>query len=178
LDTGRQLKVDTKASAPEVTADGASFVSLDKDGKLRGCIGSIGAHRPLIIDVAENAFRAAFKDSRFKPLVSDEIAKHEIVLTVSVLSPQAPINFTDETDLVSQLRPGTDGVVLQEGGRRGVFLPVVWESLPEPAKFLRNLKRKAGLSEDYWSDSLLAWRYVTETVSSEALPDPRAIWTD
>ncbi len=178
LDTGRQLKVDTKSSAPEVTADGASFVSLDKDGKLRGCIGSIGAHRPLIIDIAENAFRAAFKDSRFKPLTAEEIEKHEIVLTVSVLSPQVPIDFSGEADLVSQLRPGRDGVVLQEEGRRGVFLPVVWESLPEPADFVRNLKRKAGLPEDYWSDSLRAWRYVTEIVSSEALPDPRAIWTD
>lgn len=178
LDTGHPVQVDSSASAPEMLADGASFVSLDKDGKLRGCIGSIGAHRPLIVDVVENAFGAAFKDSRFKPLTADEIEKHEIALTVSVLSPQVPIDFSDEADLVSQLRPGKDGVVLQEGQRRGVFLPVVWNSLPEAADFVRNLKRKAGLPEDYWSDSLRAWRYVTETVSNQALPDPRAVWTD
>lgn len=178
LGNGRQLGVKTAGSAAAVTANGASFVSLDKDGKLRGCVGSIGAWRPLIEDVAENAVRAAFKDSRFKPLTQDEIDNHHLALTVSVLSPQAPIGFSDEADLIAQLRPGVDGVVLQEGKQRGVFLPVVWEQVPEPATFLKHLKRKAGLAEDYWSDSLRAWRYVTETVSSESLPDPRAVWQD
>ncbi|MDP6174127.1 MAG: AmmeMemoRadiSam system protein B, partial [Rhodospirillales bacterium] len=177
LDTRQPLKLDPKAWVPEVAANGASFVTIDKDGQLRGCIGSISAHRPLVVDVAENAFRAAFKDTRFKPVEAREIQEHNMSLTVSVLSPQAPMQFSGEADLVSQLRPEVDGVILQEGQQRGVFLPTVWESLPEPVNFLRNLKRKAGLPEDYWSDTLKAWRYVTETVSSESLPDPKSVWS-
>ena len=155
---------------------GACFVSLNKDNQLRGCIGSIQAWRPLITDVAENACKAAFQDRRFKKLTKTEIEKNAIAMSISVLSPQTLLSFKDEAEFLSQLQPGIDGIVLQEGKRRGVFLPVVWEQLPEPEKFLSHLKRKAGLEEDYWSDTIQAWRYVTEGVYSEDLPPEAPLW--
>ena len=105
-----------------------------------------------------------------------EITDNQITMSISVLSPQVPMTFEDEADLVSQLRSGVDGVVLQDGKKRGVFLPVVWESLPEPRKFFNNLKRKAGYPEDHWSPTIKAWRYVTESVYSKDLPTDAPLW--
>ena len=176
LDKTGPLKIDMNKFPPALKRDTACFVSLDKDGKLRGCIGSIQAWRPLITDVAENACKAAFQDTRFKQLTMQEITDNQITMSISVLSPQVPMTFEDEADLVSQLRSGVDGVVLQDGKKRGVFLPVVWESLPEPRKFFNNLKRKAGYPEDHWSPTIKAWRYVTESVYSKDLPTDAPLW--
>jgi len=176
LDGGKQMRLDMTDYAPPLRENGACFVTLNKDGNLRGCIGSIQAHRPLLTDAAENAGRAAFHDSRFKPLVVRELTEHHVTMHISVLSPQVPITFSTEVDLVSQLRPGIDGVVLQDKGQRGVFLPAVWEQLPEPQRFFTHLKRKAGLTEDHWSETVKAWRYVTEGVSSEELKDAGDFW--
>ncbi|NQV55426.1 MAG: AmmeMemoRadiSam system protein B [Rhodospirillales bacterium] len=171
-------KLDVRLdSFPKVLSENrACFVTLEKEGKLRGCIGSVQAHQPLIADVAENACRAAFQDPRFSPLAWDELKASHISMHLSVLSPQVPMHYTSEADLVSQLRPGIDGVVLTDQGKRGVFLPVVWGSLPEPDKFFRKLKLKAGLAEDHWSGSVRAWRYTTEGVSSDDLPDAAEFW--
>lgn len=162
--------------APELRAQGATFVTLEKNGKLRGCIGSVIAHRPLIDDVAENATRAAFEDPRFPPLTLDDIKAHRIDIHISILSPQTPMSFQSEADLLSQIRPQRDGLVLQDQGRRGVFLPSVWESLPDARAFLNHLKRKAGLPESHWSDTVQVWRYVTEEVRSEHLPADVILW--
>ena len=153
--------------APELQAEGAAFVTLKRTGALRGCIGSPRAWRPLIEDVADNAFRAAFRDPRFPPLSPSERAGLEISL--SILGPPEEIAFASEEELIAALRPGEDGVILEEGKRRGLFLPAVWESLPEPAEFLRHLKRKAGLPPDHWSDSLRAFRFPAIAIS--ASPD-------
>ncbi|MEE2761542.1 MAG: AmmeMemoRadiSam system protein B [Pseudomonadota bacterium] len=173
----KQMHLDMTDYAPPLRENGACFVTLNKDGNLRGCIGSIQAHRPLLTDAAENSGRAAFRDSRFKPLVARELTEHHVTMHISVLSPQVPIIFSSEVDLVSQLRPGIDGVVLQDKGKRGVFLPVVWEQLPEPQIFFTHLKRKAGLPADHWSETVEAWRYVTEGVSSEELVDAGNFWS-
>ena len=170
------LRINLASFPKELQDHGACFVTLNKDGKLRGCIGSIQAWRPLVTDVAENACKAAFQDTRFPNLSAQELTDSDISLHISVLSPQSPMSFSSEEDLVSQLRPGVDGIVLVEGKKRGVFLPVVWESLPEPQKFLNHLKRKAGLPEDYWSDTLQAFRYATRGVSSEDLPEGTNLW--
>jgi len=162
--------------APELSRDGASFVTLERDGKLRGCIGSIMPHRPLLNDVAENGCHAAFQDRRFQPLTLDEIAQHRVDIHISVLSPQIKMSFTSEADLLAQIRPGRDGLVLQDQNRRGVFLPVVWESLPDPKQFLAHLKRKAGLPESHWSDTVQVWRYVTEEVRSETFAPDINLW--
>lgn len=142
-------------------AERASFVTLTIDHQLRGCIGVLEAIRSLVVDVAANAFAAAFEDRRFAPLAAGEYPR--LTIHISVLSPPAAMSFVSEADLLRQLRPMADGLVLEEQGYRGTFLPSVWETLPEPREFLRHLKRKAGLPEDYWTASLRVSRYTTES---------------
>lgn len=141
---------------------GASFVTLEIGKQLRGCIGSLEAYQPLIQDVAQNAYSAAFRDSRFYPLTEEEYPK--ITKHISVLSQPVPIQFASEEDLLSQLHPRLDGLILSDRGCRGTFLPAVWESLPTPESFLRHLKLKAGLPEDYWSNTIKVEKYTTEIV--------------
>jgi AmmeMemoRadiSam system protein A len=162
LQTGKPLKINLADYPAELTELRATFVTLHINHGLRGCVGVLEAIRPLAEDIAENAFAAAFKDSRFPPLATREFKDLEIHL--SILTPAEPISFTSEQDLVAQLQPGMDGLVLQEGRRRGTFLPSVWEQLPEPEQFLWHLKQKAGLAPDYWSDNIRIYRYYTEII--------------
>ena len=162
LQTGRPLKVNLTDFPVELTEHRATFVTLHKHHQLRGCIGMLEAVRPLAEDIAENAFLAAFKDPRFPPLADDEFGELEIHL--SILTPAEPVSFTSEQDLITQLQPGIDGLILEEGLRRGTFLPSVWEQLPEPEQFLRHLKQKAGLAPDYWSENIRIYRYRTEMI--------------
>lgn len=141
----------------------ACFVSLRLENELRGCIGSLEPHRPLLLDVAYNAFAAAFHDPRFTPLQAVEFAALEI--EISVLSPPVPLNFASESDLLEQLRPGVDGLILTTPGHSGTFLPSVWESLPNPTAFLAQLKRKAGLETTFWSADIQVQRYTSESFS-------------
>lgn len=140
----------------------ASFVTLHVAGALRGCIGTLEARAPLIEDVAENARAAAFRDPRFPALSRAEFTRLD--LHISVLGQPEAMQFANEQDLITQLRPGIDGLILEESGRRGTFLPSVWEQLPQPAEFVRQLKRKAGLSPDYWSGTVQISRYTTESI--------------
>lgn len=139
---------------------GACFVTLTQSGKLRGCIGSLEARRPLVDDVKANALAAAFKDPRFAPLSSSEFNVTQI--EVSLLSPLSRIEVRDEEHAAAQLEPGVDGIVLECGARRGTFLPQVWENLREPRSFLTELKRKAGLPADFWSGEMRLYRYRVE----------------
>jgi AmmeMemoRadiSam system protein A len=139
----------------------ASFVTLNIADRLRGCIGRLEATRPLVEDLADNAFSAAFRDPRFPPLSALEYT--QIALHVSILSPATELEFNDQADLVRRIRPGIDGLILIEGSHRGTFLPSVWESLPEPREFIAQLKVKAGLPADYWSDRIKVLRYTTES---------------
>jgi len=139
---------------------GASFVTLSIDGELRGCIGSLEAQRPLIEDISRNAYAAAFQDPRFPPLSKAECPLLHI--HISILSPPVAMAFSSEADLLQQLQPHVDGLILESrDGHRGTFLPTVWQSLPDPRVFLRQLKLKAGLSADYWSDNLQVYHYTT-----------------
>lgn len=164
LQTGKPLKINLADYPAELLEPRATFVTLHKNRQLRGCIGVLEAIRLLAEDIAENAFSAAFKDSRFPPLEAQEFKDLEIHL--SLLTSAEPIPFTSEQDLVAQLLPGIDGLILQEGHRRGTFLPSVWETLPKPRQFLSHLKQKAGLPPDYWSDRIRIFRYRTETISN------------
>ncbi|MEE9493812.1 MAG: AmmeMemoRadiSam system protein A [Gammaproteobacteria bacterium] len=162
LETGKSFQPENSPlTSARLQKPTASFVTLKKNGNLRGCIGSLEARRPLIKDVAENAFSAAFRDPRFTPLTREEYT--DIELSISVLTPAEPMQFLSEKDLISQLQPGLDGLVLEDKGNRGTFLPAVWSALPEPADFLQELKKKAGLPADYWSDTLQISRYQTES---------------
>lgn len=136
----------------------ASFVTLRIADELRGCIGTAFARCPLIEDLSHNAFMAAFHDPRFAPLSAAEFAATSV--EVSVLSPPAPFAFRDENELLSRLVPGRDGLILEDGGRRGLFLPQVWDSLPDPVEFLRYLKQKAGLPGGPLGPGVRAQRFV------------------
>jgi len=162
LKTGRPLSVNLADLPPKLTENRATFVTLEKNHQLRGCIGMLEAVRSLAEDIAENAFAAAFKDPRFPPLQTDEFDQLEIHL--SILSTPEILSFSSQQDLLSQLKPGIDGLILQEGYRRGTFLPSVWEQLPAPSQFLKHLKQKAGFSPDYWSDNLQVLRYRVEGI--------------
>lgn len=141
----------------------ACFVTLESEGRLRGCIGSLDAHRPLGHDLVLNAVSSAMHDYRFEPLRPDEPVK----ISVSVLSLLKPLIVDSESELLSVLQPGIDGVVFQAGARRSTFLPVVWQSLVRPDEFMAELKRKAGLPGNYWSDAVRIWRYHTESFGEE-----------
>ena len=141
----------------------ASFVTLTKTNELRGCIGSLQAHLPLVLDVINNARAAAFSDPRFLPVTIKEL--DAIKIHISVLSEAEPMHFTSEANLLEQIRPGIDGLILEDDDRHGTFLPSVWESLPTPEQFLQHLKLKANLPAGYWSDSIKVSRYTTESFS-------------
>jgi AmmeMemoRadiSam system protein B/AmmeMemoRadiSam system protein A len=143
--------------APWLCQAGATFVTLTKDGALRGCIGSLQATRALGTDVAENAIAAAFRDPRFPPMSAEEWLR--VRVEVSLLSPPKPMRFGDEADLYEQLRPGEDGVILEAEGRRATYLPQVWESIPDKRMFMRELARKAGLRDDARLARCKVYRY-------------------
>lgn len=161
LDTGRPGTLDLAAEAPALQVPRAAFVTLERKRRLRGCIGHLEATQPLALDVSDNAFAAAFQDPRFPPLALAELAP--LSIKVSVLTPAVELAFADEVELLAQLVPGSDGLILADAGRRGTFLPAVWEQLPAPEDFLRRLKEKAGLRPDHWSDAMRVWRYRTES---------------
>ncbi len=158
------LEMDSENYPWSLQQERATFVTLhSRDGNLRGCIGTLEPRRPLISDVAHNAFSAAFRDPRFPPLTEAEYVG--VSIEVSVLSPPEPIEAATEEALLRQLRPGVDGLILEAGGHRATFLPSVWESLPQPQEFVSALKRKAGIVANT-PDSLTCLRYTTESFSS------------
>ena len=160
LQYDQPLSVNVKDYAEALQQHGACFVTLTINEQLRGCIGTLEAYRPLVEDLAANAFAAAFRDPRFAPLNEHEYPQLEY--HISVLNPAEDFPVRDEQDLLQQLRPGIDGLILEEGFHRATFLPSVWESLDKPEEFLRHLKMKAGLYSDYWSDSMNFKRYTVQ----------------
>lgn len=146
--------------APWLQEPGASFVTLRQAGELRGCMGSVEVRRLLLDDIKANAVAAAFRDPRFAPLQHEEWVQSKV--EVSILSPLEPMCFKDETHALGLLQPGVDGVVLRVGGHVSTFLPQVWDSLPQARDFMAHLKRKAGLSADFWSDEVQLMRYTVE----------------
>lgn len=151
---GGRLVADDADYDEVLRRPGAAFVTLKRDGGLRGCIGSPMAWRPLIEDVADNAHGAAVRDPRFAPLTEREL--DGLTLSVSVLTPPQPLPVNSEADLLAKLRPGIDGLIIEDQGHRALFLPAVWESLPDPRRFLAHLKQKAGMAPDHWSPSFRA----------------------
>ena len=139
---------------------GAVFVTLKKNGELRGCIGSLLAHRSLAADLQENALAAAFRDPRFPPVSAHEL--HELQIEVSVIGTSQLISHASEADALKQLVPEVDGIILEYGQYRSTFLPQVWEQLPDPHQFMAHLKLKAGLPHDFWSPQIRLSRYHVE----------------
>ena len=160
LTEGRPLPVTPGSYPAPLEEPGAVFVTLELRGRLRGCIGSYLARRPLVKDVAENAFAAAFRDPRFSPLPPGELA--ELDLHISLLTPPVPVEVESREELLATLRPGVDGLLLEDPPHRSTFLPQVWEALPDPNDFLDELLRKGGLPRGHWSSTLRFHRYTVQ----------------
>ncbi|MDD3342747.1 MAG: AmmeMemoRadiSam system protein A [Sulfurospirillaceae bacterium] len=139
---------------------GATFVTLTLDGQLRGCIGSLIAHRSLLDDLISNAKAAAFDDPRFYPLSQEEFSR--VNIEVSLLSVPEPVLYDTMEDLKSQITPFEDGIILQKEGRKATFLPQVWEQLPTFEQFFSHLCQKAGLSANCLKSHPQIWRYNVE----------------
>ncbi|MFW2541866.1 AmmeMemoRadiSam system protein A [Primorskyibacter sp. 2E107] len=165
LEKGVPPVVNPDSFAVQMRTTMACFVSLKRNGALRGCVGSLTPKLSLVEDVAQNAVRAAFGDRRFPALTAAELDRLEV--SISVMSRAMPLDVADEADLIAQLTPlqGVAGVTLQAGPRRGLFLPSVWSSLPEPEAFLAALKRKTGLAHVPWHDGMTIETFHTEDFS-------------
>lgn len=161
---GQPPGIDMSAYPAALHAVRSSFVTLKISGDLRGCVGSLEARYPLVEDVANNAFAAAFRDPRFAPLGEHEY--RHIGISISLLSPAEAMPCACEAELIAALQPGVDGLILEDGeGHRATFLPAVWQTLERPEEFIRQLKVKAGLAPHYWSATLRIRRYTTEHIS-------------
>jgi AmmeMemoRadiSam system protein A len=165
LRRGAYVEPQLQDFLPELLQPGASFVTLRMEDELRGCIGSLDPSRPLAEDVWRNAYGAAFRDPRFPPLAASEWSR--CTLHLSLLTAPRPILAASEPDLLMQLRPGVDGLVLELGATRATFLPVVWEQARDAAEFVRQLKLKAGWRADFWSPQIRAHRYECESFGEE-----------
>ena len=152
--------VEVDLSLPRLHEAGATFVTLTRQGSLRGCIGSLQAYRPLLQDIRANAHAAAFRDPRFAPLQPEELATTGI--EVSLLSAMQPLQYRDEQEAWAQLRVGEDGVVFEFGSQRSTFLPQVWEQLPAVSDFMARLKQKAGLPATFWHADVRLHRYTVQ----------------
>ena len=139
---------------------GACFITLKKKDALRGCIGSLEPHRSLKEDVIQNAKASAFRDPRFPSVRFEELS--EIRIEISVLQTPEVLSFSSEKEALALITPKADGLILKCGSKRATFLPQVWETLPDKQRFLSELKRKAGLPTDFWSDHLRLWKYGVE----------------
>lgn len=148
-----------------LTQFGASFVTLKKAGVLRGCIGSVYPTKPLILDIIDNARNAGFQDTRFQPISISELG--EIDVSVSLLSSIERINFKDERDLLSKIYP--HGIIIVAGNNRAVYLPVVWEQLPDREIFLNSLKEKAGLPPNYFSSQMEVYKFDATSIAEECM---------
>lgn len=162
IEKHQHLRLKLEDYPTKLREKGASFVTIEINSQLRGCIGSLQAYQPLIQDIAQNAFAAAFEDPRFSPITAEEF--DQISIHISVLTKPEPMTFSSEEDLLRQIIPGIDGLILSDGLFRGTFLPAVWESLPTAELFLQHLKIKAGLPPDYWSPTIKVEKYSTEVI--------------
>lgn len=153
----QKLELNVDDFSAHLMFRGACFVSLHKQGNLRGCIGSLQAHQPLAVDVMQNGVKAALNDPRFPKLALSELA--EVDIEISILTAPERLPCIDEQDCLQKLRPGVDGIIIQSAAHRATFLPLVWRSISKPAAFLQHLKQKAGLPLDSWPEDMQVWRY-------------------
>jgi AmmeMemoRadiSam system protein A len=134
---------DLSALPAALSEPGASFVTITNHGRLRGCIGSTIARSPLAEDVARNAISAASRDFRFPSVTERELC--EIHLEVTILTPPKALSYHNYDDLLTKIRPGTDGIILSSGIKKGLLLPQVWARIPQPDRFLEMIALKAGI---------------------------------
>jgi uncharacterized protein len=161
------LREKRRVPCPDFVHDGtldasrASFITLRTEGRLRGCCGTLEPQGALAEGVWRNAWSSAFSDPRFAPLREEEYANLDV--HISVLGPLEPVAAMTEQELLRQLRPGVDGLLLQRGAAQATFLPAVWGQLPDAVEFVRQLKLKAGWTADFWAPDIAVWRYTTKS---------------
>jgi len=160
LDHGRAPRLDLSLYSEDLRVESATFVTLHRANRLRGCMGTLQVNLPLIQDISQNAWRSANSDPRFSPVKREEFS--DLNIHLSVLSPLSPVPVNSHAELLRKLRPGIDGLVLREHGARATFLPSVWEQLPTPERFVAELLHKAKLGKNHWSDSIELERYTVE----------------
>ena len=160
----RALRIEVESLPERLARPGAAFVTVRVADQLNGCIGSIEPVAPLGVAVGRHAWDAAFSDPRLPALRTEEYG--QTAIEVSVLSPLEPIAARSEEELLAAIRPFEDGLVIAAHGRRGLFLPVVWESLPDPREFLRHLQDKAGLRPGWWPADMTAHRFNVQKFES------------
>ena len=160
LEHHREMDVSEGDYPEPLRVEKATFVTLRSHDELLGCIGTLRPHRPLVRDVVHNAYHAAFSDPRFAPLTHTQLP--ELDLHISVLSLLEPLSVTSEDDLLAKLRPGLDGLLIEERDHVATFLPAMWPRLLTPRTFVRALKDKAHLPPDYWSPTIRVFRYTAE----------------
>jgi len=159
-------KFDLSTFSDELKADGASFITLTKSGKLRGCIGALEAYQPLVLDVQEHARAAAMEDYRFPPVSNTEI--EFLKIEISYLTPLKKLEYENNSDLLSKLRPGIDGVLIRDGSRRATFLPQVWAQISNGGEFMSHLCTKMGAQPDLWMKKKLeVFVYQVEEFSED-----------
>lgn len=163
LKTGSPLNINNGDYPTNLIKPCATFVMLILHNQPRGCIGNLEAIRPLVEDVCENAFAAAFCDKHYPSITENELA--ELDIHIDLLSPLEPLSFIKEMELIEQLRPNVDGLVLEDGSHHASFLPSNWDSLPNPMLFMQHLKQKAGLPATYWSKTVKAKRFTTQRLT-------------
>jgi AmmeMemoRadiSam system protein A len=169
LETGRPLLPPAEDLTGDMARPGATFVTLEIGDDLRGCIGTMTARRALGLDVAHNAFAAAFQDTRFERLSRAELA--DLSISISILGPLEPMAVRSTAELLAALRPGVDGLVLSDADRRSVFLPQVWDALPTPSAFVDALRRKGGFAPDEGPPNLTAEWFVVREVPARRFAD-------
>lgn len=157
------LNYDFRTPMP-LRSQRACFVTLKIDNQLRGCVGTIYPHRSLLNDVAYNAYASGFLDKRFSPVREDEIARIEC--DISILSSPCPLIFNNEDELLAQLVPYKEGLIIGCGQQRAVYLPTVWQHFPLPQLFLKSLKKKMGVEENFWSNEIWAQSFTCESFSA------------
>ena len=167
--------IDPATLPPALREEQGVFVTLEVEGQLNGCMGSIAAVEPLGTAVARLAWDAAFSDPRLPPLTADEYPSLEIKL--SLIGPLQALPAPSEEELAAALRPGGDGLVIRYGRAQATFLPAVWKKLPDPLTFLRHLEAKAGLEPGAWPAGMRAWRYTSTEYRRRAVEINRQSWS-
>ncbi len=159
---GKQLEpLELELISPCLQEPGATFVTLRRQGELRGCIGALEAYQSLAEDVREHAIAAGLQDYRFSPVTPEEL--REITIEISRLTPPQQLEYENFDDLERELFSRKEGVILRDGARRATFLPQVWEKLPDPDMFLNSLCMKMGLAPDSWRQRKMeVWLYQVE----------------